>query len=114
MQTHIKQQHTWKLADLKHQQKQITNDRNFISRTLDQHQLGGERLLEFLGKRLSIVNQKEQLIDGARLHHQEQQQEQYRRLKMIEKALDNANSSYRYELQGKELFELIGLALLKK
>jgi len=114
LQHRLKQQHEWKLADLQHQQDQVVKDRTLLSQTLDKPELGGDRLLELIGKQLTVTSLKGRQIAGAKVHHHRQHEEQHRRLKSVEKVYDVAVSTYHRETQDQDLSEMIDVALLGK
>jgi len=114
LQHRLKQQHEWQLVDLQHQQEQVSKDRQSLSDSLDQPKLSGERLIELIGKQLTATSQKEHAIAGARIHHHHQHEEEFRRLKFVEKVYKKAASNYQREAQEHELSQVIDVALLGK
>jgi len=114
LQHRLKQQHEWQLVELQHQQEQVAKDRIMLTDSLDQPKLSGERLLDLIGKQLSQTNQKEHAIANARIHHHHQHEEQYRRLKFVEKVYHNAAANYQRGAFEQELTEVVDVALLGK
>jgi len=114
LQHRLKQQQEWQLVDLQHQQEQIVKDRQSLSDSLDQPKLSGERLIELIGKQLTATSQKEHAIAGARIHHHHQHEEEFRRLKFVEKVYKKAVSNYQRQAQEHELTQVIDVALLDK
>lgn len=114
LQNRIKQSHEWKLNDLQNQQIRLSEERVVLSKTLEKPGSSSDRLLELIGHQLKRASLQERQIEVEKNHHQEQRAEHQKKMRFMEKVHHAAVGAYQREMSGKELQEIVDIALLGK